>query len=217
MRVKKREENYWRPDEIERAGALWAEGKSLSEIAKIVTAEFGRNRSRCAVIGALQRHGKAERKINPPREPRRIPRQWTPEQDQYLRDRKRLGWSSRRIATTMDDANEFDVIVRCRALGLLDQPNRQKPVSPKAAAARKEAPAPRLAVVKTEGVRMDRLVDQLGGNGCRWPIGDPGTPDFHFCGAARGPSGPYCPKHHKMAYVPLTSEQRQIARRLRFR
>lgn len=35
---------------------------------------------------------------------------------------------------------------------------------------------------------------------CRWPYGDPGTPDFFFCGAVReNPYKPYCPAHNQAA------------------
>ena len=37
---------------------------------------------------------------------------------------------------------------------------------------------------------------------CKWPIGDPGTPDFHFCGQETVANGPYCAEHHGRAYLP---------------
>jgi GcrA cell cycle regulator len=37
---------------------------------------------------------------------------------------------------------------------------------------------------------------------CKWPIGHPGEPDFHFCGGEARPSSPYCPEHHLRAYMP---------------
>jgi GcrA cell cycle regulator len=37
---------------------------------------------------------------------------------------------------------------------------------------------------------------------CRWPIGHPGEPGFHFCGGEARPNSPYCPEHHVRAYVP---------------
>jgi GcrA cell cycle regulator len=43
---------------------------------------------------------------------------------------------------------------------------------------------------------------QLENNHCRWPFGDPGTPDFFFCGADDADlSGnhPYCAQHTMMA------------------
>jgi GcrA cell cycle regulator len=35
---------------------------------------------------------------------------------------------------------------------------------------------------------------------CKWPIGDPSSSDFHFCGAARVSGRPYCPEHVLVAY-----------------
>jgi GcrA cell cycle regulator len=39
------------------------------------------------------------------------------------------------------------------------------------------------------------------GQGCLWPIGDPGTPEFHFCGATRAEGRPYCEEHVARAYI----------------
>ncbi|WP_455482065.1 GcrA family cell cycle regulator [Bartonella sp. B35(2025)] len=50
---------------------------------------------------------------------------------------------------------------------------------------------------------------QLSENTCRWPVGDPLSPDFHFCGADSGESGPYCTFHAKVAFQPI-SERRRI-------
>jgi len=36
---------------------------------------------------------------------------------------------------------------------------------------------------------------------CLWPIGDPGEPDFTFCGAKPVPGKPYCEEHCARAYV----------------
>lgn len=35
---------------------------------------------------------------------------------------------------------------------------------------------------------------------CRWPIGDPKKPDFHFCGADKHEKGPYCAPHSVLAW-----------------
>jgi len=40
-------------------------------------------------------------------------------------------------------------------------------------------------------------------NSCRWPIGDPKEPGFHFCGAQVSTGKPYCPEHCKVAYTSL--------------
>jgi GcrA cell cycle regulator len=35
---------------------------------------------------------------------------------------------------------------------------------------------------------------------CRWPMGHPGEPDFHFCGQSVNPGFPYCVEHCGRAY-----------------
>lgn len=35
---------------------------------------------------------------------------------------------------------------------------------------------------------------------CKWPIGHPGEPDFHFCGDKVNPGFPYCVEHCGRAY-----------------
>jgi GcrA cell cycle regulator len=37
---------------------------------------------------------------------------------------------------------------------------------------------------------------------CRWPIGDPQKPDFHFCNGKATPGLPYCAQHTARAYQP---------------
>jgi GcrA cell cycle regulator len=37
---------------------------------------------------------------------------------------------------------------------------------------------------------------------CRWPIGDPGSADFFFCGGQTVTSLPYCAYHSRVAYQP---------------
>ncbi len=35
---------------------------------------------------------------------------------------------------------------------------------------------------------------------CKWPLGHPGEPDFHFCGQVVNPGFPYCVQHCGQAY-----------------
>ncbi|WP_336293675.1 GcrA family cell cycle regulator [Bartonella sp. CB169] len=50
---------------------------------------------------------------------------------------------------------------------------------------------------------------QLSENTCRWPVGDPLSSDFHFCGADSVENSPYCTFHAKIAFQPI-SERRRI-------
>ena len=40
------------------------------------------------------------------------------------------------------------------------------------------------------------------GQPCCWPLGEPGTPGFRFCGSGSEQGRPYCPEHSSLAYVP---------------
>lgn len=40
----------------------------------------------------------------------------------------------------------------------------------------------------------------LGPCHCRWPVGDPGSDDFLFCGRGKVEGKPYCPDHCEVAY-----------------
>ena len=39
---------------------------------------------------------------------------------------------------------------------------------------------------------------------CRWPIGDPTEPDFHYCGEPPDSTGPYCDAHERKSYQATT-------------
>jgi GcrA cell cycle regulator len=42
---------------------------------------------------------------------------------------------------------------------------------------------------------------------CRWPLGDPATAEFRYCGSP-APSGPYCAYHGGLAYQPAQERRR---------
>jgi GcrA cell cycle regulator len=42
---------------------------------------------------------------------------------------------------------------------------------------------------------------------CRWPLGDPATAEFRYCGSPTA-SGPYCAYHGRLAYQPVQDRRR---------
>jgi GcrA cell cycle regulator len=54
-----------------------------------------------------------------------------------------------------------------------------------------------------------KTIADLESNDCRWPIGDPRRADFHFCGAKRAATRPYCEFHWRMAIQPPKQRQQQ--------
>ncbi len=70
---------------------------------------------------------------------------------------------------------------------------QQSPIPP--------APPRRLVPAKPSPEIADKtsLLD-LNDRICKWPLGHPGEPDFHFCGDPVNPGFPYCVAHCGLAY-----------------
>ncbi|GAC1409990.1 MAG: hypothetical protein NVSMB69_11930 [Novosphingobium sp.] len=71
--------------------------------------------------------------------------------------------------------------------------DKQAPIPP--------APPRRLVAARPSPEIADKtgLLD-LNDRICRWPMGHPGEPDFHFCGVKVNPGFPYCVEHCGRAY-----------------
>ena len=50
---------------------------------------------------------------------------------------------------------------------------------------------------------------------CRWPLGDPTTPEFRYCGGKAEIGVTYCPYHSRMAYQPAQDRRRERDRERR--
>jgi GcrA cell cycle regulator len=77
---------------------------------------------------------------------------------------------------------------------------QQAPITP--APPRRLVPAKPSAEIAGKTSLLD-LSDKV----CKWPLGHPGEPDFHFCGEKVNPGFPYCVSHCGHAY------QAQLPRR----
>jgi GcrA cell cycle regulator len=77
---------------------------------------------------------------------------------------------------------------------------QQPPIAP--APPRRLVPAKPSAEIAGKTSLLD-LNDRI----CKWPLGHPGEPDFHFCGEKVNPGFPYCVDHCGYAY------QAQLPRR----
>jgi len=71
--------------------------------------------------------------------------------------------------------------------------DQQAPIPP--APPRRRVPARPSAEIADKTNLLD-LSDRV----CRWPMGHPGEPDFHFCGEKVNPGFPYCVEHCGRAY-----------------
>lgn len=104
---------------------------------------------------------------------------WTDERVEKLRELWGRGMSASEIAEMLGDVTRNAVIGKAHRLGLSGRPSpiKKKP---------------------TRGATILSLTERM----CKWPVGDPKHPDFHFCGKAAAPGMPYCAEHAALAYQP---------------
>lgn len=74
------------------------------------------------------------------------------------------------------------------------------PRAPRVAAQAPTPPPPLEAKLQADGSFATILT--ITEHMCKWPIGDPGTDNFRFCGRHTDPEEPYCVAHSRVAYQP---------------
>ena len=83
-------------------------------------------------------------------------------------------------------------------------PSAQKPEPSRASSALLRRKGPRFgAESQDQPTKRGKTLLELTNESCRWPIGDPAKPSFHFCGepgADLEQGIPYCERHRQRAY-----------------
>ncbi|MGL3821166.1 GcrA family cell cycle regulator [Sphingopyxis sp. R3-92] len=206
----------WTDERIESLRTMWEKGLTASQIAD----ELG-GVSRNAVIGKAHRLGlksrpspvKAAEKAKPavkaapaapkPAAPPPAPRAAAPAPARPVAPTIAPTPRPAAEAPTVDAAPTEDApprsdtprIVSIGPGGFIRQGpgDQQAPIPP--------APPRRMVPAKPSPEMADKtsLLD-LNDRICRWPMGHPGEPDFHFCGVAVNPGFPYCVEHCGRAY-----------------
>ena len=191
----------WTDERIDQLKKLWESGMTASQIAE----ELG-GVSRNAVIGKAHRLGLQSRpspvKANdgvatPAAAPQPAP---APAEPPAVRPAPPPPPAPPRAATP---AAPHTPVLRSIGPGGFQRqgPGDQQPPIP-------PAPPRRLVPAKPSPEMADKtsLLD-LNDKICKWPLGHPGEPDFHFCGKPINPGFPYCLDHCSVAY------QAQLPRR----
>jgi len=197
----------WTEERIERLKTMWTEGATASEIAEKLGGV-----SRNAVIGKAHRLGLEARPspVKPGEEKEHSPAAAKPA-------------AKAEAAPKAAPAAEEQQPEPARPL---PQPQRQRPqpegvqyrsVGPggfiRQGPGDQQAPIPpapprRLVPAKPSPEVADKTsLLELNDRICKWPMGHPGEPDFHFCGEPANPGYPYCVAHCGVAY------QAQLPRR----
>ncbi|MFN7222391.1 MAG: GcrA family cell cycle regulator [Paracoccaceae bacterium] len=196
----------WTDERVETLKKMWGEGQSASQIAK----ELG-GVTRNAVIGKVHRLGlsnrvgggkddaedeapfvatKPEPAAKPAPEPRPEPVAAAP----------RSAVERPAAAAPAAPSNVTPLPIR-KAIIPAGQPLPPQPsaneISPEA-----------LASVREVEKRAKRLtLMELTERTCKWPVGDPATDDFWFCGLPSLPGKPYCEAHVGVAFQPMSARR----------
>jgi GcrA cell cycle regulator len=136
---------------------------------------------------------------------------WTEDRVETLKALWNEGLSASQIAGRLGGVTRNAVIGKVHRLGLS---GRAAPAKPKTV----ERRAPETVSVRAQSVPMDpatwgegRLtVTTLGANQCKWPIGDPASADFHFCGQGASGGKSYCAYHSQLAFQPNSARKERV-------
>ena len=148
---------------------------------------------------------------------------WTDDRVTVLKKLWLEGLSASQIAKQLGGVTRNAVIGKVHRLGLSgraapSQPARAVFKAPRPARPAAAAPVIRRAepVQRTEPLRMrapeepgSATVLTLGAHMCKWPIGDPSSNEFTFCG--RRSDQTYCSEHARVAYQPPQNKKRSSA------
>jgi GcrA cell cycle regulator len=70
-------------------------------------------------------------------------------------------------------------------------------------------PQPRVVSLSDAPLIERGTILQLTEQTCKWPVGDPGTEEFHFCCRRSELGIPYCGYHARLAYQPVGDRRRE--------
>jgi GcrA cell cycle regulator len=171
----------WTVERTEALKEMWARGLSATEIARTL-----RGVTRNAVIGKLSRLGLTGRRTA-----------------QQLRTNK---------AKARRDAKSTPYLTTEKK-HFRETPDQKaaKRVERRAAAEQKATAFEAIEVVELAPEQSACAVPfmKLTAHTCRWPLGDPrDLRALRFCGDAPNGHGPYCARHHRMAYARPSQEER---------
>lgn len=164
---------------------------------------------------------------------------WTDDRVEQLKKLWEGGLSASQIAAELGNVTRNAVIGKVHRLGLS---GRAK--SPSSAAPRPRKPRPAQQMVRVsrpvargntalahdyqvemepDPISVDNVIPisqrlqlvELSEATCHWPVGDPASTDFYFCGGKAVAGSPYCAHHCRIAYQPASDRRRAAPKPMR--
>ncbi len=197
----------WTDERVEILKRMWSEGQSASQIAK----ELG-GVTRNAVIGKVHRlglsnrtagGGKATTREKPAARPaaKPAPRKSAARAAEKPAPEAAAAQAGPASAPREPEARPRPAVPARKPIVPAGQPLPPQPsaneISPEALASVREV---------EKGAKKLSLME-LTERTCKWPIGDPATEEFWFCGLPVQQGKPYCEAHVGVAFQPMSSRR----------
>ncbi|MFW2544338.1 GcrA family cell cycle regulator [Primorskyibacter sp. 2E107] len=194
----------WTDERVELLKKMWGEGQSASQIAK----ELG-GVTRNAVIGKVHRLGLSNRAggaapaAAAPAEPKPKakpePKKVKPKQEVKVEEEEKPAARPEPMTTSAAPAPQ-PISARNKIIPagqpLPPQPSANE-ISPEALA--------KVNAIEKKAKKLTLM--ELTERTCKWPVGDPATEDFWFCGLPVQQGKPYCEAHVGVAFQPMSSRR----------
>jgi GcrA cell cycle regulator len=161
---------------------------------------------------------------------------WTEERVELLKKLWADGLSASQIAAELGGITRNAVIGKVHRLGLSGRAKSPSSSSPRPRKPRSSSMirVPRAHIRGNTALAYDYVAEpepelieipveqrknllQLTEATCHWPVGDPGSTDFFFCGGQANDGSPYCNYHSRVAYQPASERRRERQQRSAFR
>ena len=187
----------WTDERVETLKKMWTEGQSASQIAK----ELG-GVTRNAVIGKVHRLGLSNRsgaQAAPAAKEKAAPARAKAKAEPKVEAKPAPEVKSAPgRATEIPPPAPVNLRTKIIPAGqpLPPQPSANE-ISPEALASVREVEK------KAKKISLMELTERT----CKWPIGDPATDKFWFCGLATQTGKPYCEAHVTVAFQPMSSRR----------
>ena len=178
----------WTDERVEILTKMWAEGNSASQIAK----ELG-GVTRNAVIGKVHRLGLSNRTTTSTSTKSEVKTKSTPKNGPKSKQKAR---KPEITEPKSDSVTSLRRQIIPAGQPLPPQPSANE-ISPEALA--------RVSEIEKKAKKLSLL--ELTEKTCKWPVGDPATEEFWFCGLATQSGKPYCEAHVGVAFQPMNSRR----------
>ena len=194
----------WTDERVETLKRMWGEGQSASQIAK----ELG-GVTRNAVIGKVHRLGLSNR-VGAKEEEEAAA---APAASARAEPAARAEPPPKAEPAAARPAAERPAAAPAPAPSNVTPMPMRKAIIP---AGQPLPPQPSLNEISPEVLASVREVEkrakkislmELTERTCKWPIGDPATEDFWFCGLPSIPGKPYCEAHVGVAFQPMSARR----------